>query len=71
MDWRPLEALPPVITEEIQLPGGGKVRLKVETVSGKVACEGGDPQVRCEPEVARVKNALVVRIKLARPRGRG
>ena len=68
MDWRPLEALPPELTEEVPLPGGGKVRLKVETASGKVACEGGGPQVSCEPESARFKNALVVRIKLANPR---
>lgn len=67
VDWRPFDALPPELTEDVPLPGGGKVRLKVRTASGEVACEGGGPQVRCEPESARFKNALVVRIKISKP----
>lgn len=69
MDWRPLPALPPELSEEIPLPGGGSFRLNVETATGRVSCEGGGDRVLCDPGTARAKNALTVRIKLYRRRG--
>lgn len=69
VDWRPLPALPPALSEEIPLPGGGSFRLNVETATGRASCEGGGGRVLCDPSTARAKNALTVRVKLSRRRG--
>jgi hypothetical protein len=70
VDWAPLTALPPSIEEEIDADGDGvaDLRLTVDTAAAKSTLTPLAPWVLDLEGTYRLKDALMLRVRLRNPR---